>query len=85
MDAFIGVAVMAVAISLPITLAVLAVLWEKRQRRLEGRRSPLAGKLAHLPGEQLRRRIAALGDKIEEHLVQLLLVGPLALLVVLLP
>lgn len=85
MDAFVGLVVMAVAMSLPITLAVFAVLWEKRQRRLEGRRTPLAGKLAHLPGEQLRQRIAALGDRIEERLVQLLLVGPLAIMVVLLP
>ena len=85
MDAMIGVVVMLVAMGLPLAMTVAVVLWEKRQRRLEGRRSPLAGKLAHLPGEQLRQRIAALGEKIEEHLVQLMMIGPMALLVVLLP
>jgi len=83
MNTIVGLVVMVVAMSLPLAMAVLVVLWEKRQRRLEGRRSPLAGKRAHLPGEQLRQRIAALGEAIEERLVQLLLVGPLALLVVL--
>ena len=85
MNTVVGLVVMVLAMGLPITMAVLAVLWEKRQRRLEGRRTPLAGKLAHLPGEQLRRRIAALGDKVEEYLVQLLMIGPAALMVVLLP
>ena len=85
MDTIVGLVVMVVAMSLPLAMAVLVVLWEKRQRRLEGRRSPLTGKRAHLPGEQLRQRIAALGEAIEERLVQLLLVGPLALMAVLLP
>lgn len=85
MDAMIVAVVMAVAISLPITLAVAAVLWDKRQQRMEGRRSPLKGKQVHLPGEQLRARLQVLGDKIEEHLVQLLLIGPVALMIVLLP
>jgi hypothetical protein len=45
----------------------------------------LTDKLVHLPGEQLRQRMTTLGNKIEEHIVQLLMIGPAALLVVLLP
>ena len=85
MNAIVVAVVMAVAMGLPLAMTVLVVLWEQRQRRLEGRRSPLAGKRVHLPGEQLRQRIAALGEGIEQHLVQLLMIGPAALMVVLLP
>jgi hypothetical protein len=79
------VLVMMVVMGLPVAMAVAAVLWQKRQQRLAGRRSPLVDKLAHLPGEQLRAHMAILGDRIEERIVQLLMIGPAALLVVLLP
>lgn len=85
MNGIIMVAVMVTALGLPITMAVAAVIWEKHQRRRAGRRSPLTDKLVHLPGEQLRQRMDTLGDKIEEHIVQLIMIGPAALLVVLWP
>lgn len=76
---------MKLAILSPLLIAAGVVFWEKRRIRLQGRRSPLKDKLAHLPGEQLRQRVAALSEKIDELLVQLMLVGPVALLLVLLP
>ena len=85
MNTLIMAVVMAMAIGLPITMAAAAILWEKRQRRLQGRRSPIKDKLAHLPGEQLRVRMSALADKIDEYVVQLLIVGPSVVLIVLLP
>lgn len=85
MNVLIMVVVMVTAMALPLALAVAMVFREKRLRKLEGRRSPLTEKLAHLPGEQLRRRMAGLGDTIEGHIVQLLVVGPATLLVLLLP
>jgi hypothetical protein len=85
MNGIIMLTVMVAALGLPVTMAVAAVVWEKYQRRRAGRRSPLTDKLVHLPGEQLRQRMDTLGNKIEEHIVQLLMIGPAALLVVLLP
>jgi hypothetical protein len=79
------VVVMLTAMMLPLLLAVAMIVWQKRVRRREGRRSPLTDKLAHLPGEQLRRRMDELGDKIEGLIVNLLLAGPFALLILLLP
>lgn len=85
MNVLITVVVLLTAMALPLTLAVGMVFREKRLRRREGRRSPLTDKLAHLPGEQLRQRMASLADTIEGHIVQLLVIGPVALLVLLLP
>ena len=85
MNTLIMTVVMVVVMTLPITLALAVVLWQRRRQRLEGRRSPLRDKLIHLPGEHLRLRLAALQDKVEEHLVQLVMVGPVALMIVLLP
>lgn len=85
MNTIITVVIMVTVMVLPLALAVAMVFREKRLRRLEGRRSPLTDKLAHLPGEQLRQRMAGLGDTIEGHIVQLLVVGPATLLVLLLP
>ena len=85
MNTLIMMVVMFVAMLSPMLLVAGAVFWQRRRHRLEGRRSPINDKLVHLPGEQLRIRLAELRDKIEEHLVQVLLVGPVALLAVLLP
>lgn len=85
MNGLIMVVVMLTAMMLPLLLAVAMIVWQKRVRRREGRRSPLTDKLAHLPGEQLRRRMDELGDKIEGLIVNLLLAGPFALLILLLP
>ncbi len=85
MNTVIVAAVMIVSMALPMSLAMAAVLWQKRLRKREARRSPLVDKLAHLPGGQLRRRMDALGETIDSHIVQLLTVGPLVLMVILLP
>lgn len=85
MNTLIMVVVMVVSMLLPILMAAGAIFWEKRQRRLQGRRSPVKDKLAHLPGEQLRARMTNLTDKIDEYVVQLLVVGPFVVLIVLLP
>ena len=63
MNTLIMVVVMVVSMLLPILMAAGAIFWEKRQRRLQGRRSPVKDKLAHLPGEQLRARMTNLTDK----------------------
>lgn len=85
MNGLIAVAVMLVAMMLPLLFAVSTIFWHKRSRKREGRRSPLTEKLAHLPGEQLRQRMDDLGNTMEAHIVQLLILGPLALLAILLP
>ena len=41
MNKHIMIIVALVAIVLPISMAAAAVLWERRQRRLQGRRSPI--------------------------------------------
>lgn len=74
-----------VAILLPPLGAAAVVFWLSRQQKREGRRSPLTEKLAYLPGEQLRRRMDVMSEKIDEYLILLVVVGPLATLVVLLP
>lgn len=85
MNTLIMVAVMIASMALPLSVAIAAVLWQKHREKRDARRSPLVDKLAHLPGEQLRRRIDALGDTIESRIVELLMIGPAALMVVLLP
>ncbi len=75
----------AVAVMLPPLFAAIAVFWLRRKQKLDRRRSPLTEKLAHLPGEQLRQRMGSISDKIDEHMIVLVMVGPLAILVVLLP
>ncbi|MEO5963011.1 MAG: nuclease-related domain-containing protein [Thermomonas sp.] len=85
MNTVLMVILMIVSVLLPLSLAVATVFLQKSMQKREGRRSPLTDKLAHLPGEQLRRRIGMLGDSIDEHVVQLLVIGPLVLLTILLP
>ncbi|MDI1253193.1 nuclease-related domain-containing protein [Thermomonas sp.] len=85
MNTVIMVVVLMASIGLPMSFAVAMVFWQKRLQKREGRRSPLTDKLAHLPGEQLRRRMGVLGDLIDERVVQLLIIGPIVLLIILLP
>lgn len=72
------------AILLPLAMALVAVLWEKRQQRRQRRQSPVRLGAAHVPGEQLRTHVSALTYQIDGYVVQLLVVGPVVALVVLL-
>ncbi|MBS0216872.1 MAG: NERD domain-containing protein [Proteobacteria bacterium] len=85
MNSIITFAIMFVVMVLPLSLAVGVVSLQRRHQRRSGRRSPLSEKRAYLPGEQLRMRIEDLGLEIESQVVLLLMVGPLALMVILLP
>ena len=85
MNTVIVTAIMMVSMMLPLSVALVAVLWHKRQERQEARRSPLVDKLAHLPGEQLRRRMDVLSESIDGRLVELMMLGPATMMIVLLP
>lgn len=76
---------MLISVAIPMGLAVAVVIWQKRVRKREGRRSPLIDKMAHLPGEQLRQRMEKLGNGIDERVVELMMIGPFSLLVLLVP
>lgn len=85
MDTLIMVTVLMISTGLPISLAVVMVVWQRLVQKRDGRRSPLAGKLAHLPGEQLRRRMDDLSNAIDERVVVLLMIGPMTAMTILLP
>ena len=76
---------MFISVAIPMGLTVAVVFWQKRIRKREGRRSPLIDKMAHLPGQQLRQRMEVLGYGIDERVVELMMIGPFALLVLLVP
>lgn len=67
----------------PIILATGIVIAWKHWNARSGKRSPLNQKRIYLPGEQLRIRIDNLSENIGDHLITLIMVGPLSLLVIL--
>lgn len=67
----------ALAVGLLPVFSLLAWVWW--QRRHDARRSPLAGELMHLPGEQAQREADRLADIADERLLVTALVGPMAL------
>ncbi len=69
----------------PIVIAVATVLLMKRWERRSDRRSPISEKLLHQAGAQARKRVDALGEDMMERMFQLMLIGPMAMLVILLP
>ena len=69
----------------PLGITVAAVVWQRRWEQRSGRRSPISERLLHQAGAQARQKMEALGDDIMERLAQLMLIGPLAMLVILLP
>ena len=72
-------------IFLPVTVVVVTVLAQKGMDKRSARRSPLKDKLLHQAGAQARKRVDELTDGIQERLVQIMLVGPLLMLLILLP
>ena len=70
---------------IPLGIAVAAVLWQRRWEQRSDRRSPISERLLHQAGAQARQKMDALGDDMMERLAQLMLIGPLAMLVILLP
>ena len=69
----------------PTTAVIGAIFYLRRQEAREARRSPLTDKLPHQAGAQARKRAEDLGDSIMESLMQVMLIGPIAMLVILLP
>lgn len=69
----------------PPGIAIAAVLWQRRWEQRSDRRSPISQRLLHQAGAQARQKMEALGEDMMERLAQLMLIGPLAMLVILLP
>lgn len=69
----------------PVGIAVATMLLQKRAERRSQRRSPLNEKLLHQAGAQARKKVDALTDDMMERMMQLMLIGPMAMLVILLP
>ena len=69
----------------PLTVVVGTVLLLKRQEAREARRSPLTDKLLHQAGAQARKRVDEISESIMERLMQVMLIGPMVMLVILLP
>jgi hypothetical protein len=70
---------------IPPGIAIAAILWQRRWEQRSDRRSPISERLLHQAGAQARQKMEALGDDIMGRLAQLMLIGPLAMLVILLP
>ncbi|MGJ4728754.1 nuclease-related domain-containing protein [Luteimonas sp. SDU101] len=73
------------AMFLPVSLVVAIVALQKRAERRDRRRSPLNDKLLHQAGAQARMKADEIGDDIQGRIVQLIVIGPLAMLAILLP
>lgn len=78
-----GVILASMVIPVAILIASLGLI--KWLQIRDGRRSPLVGKMFHQPGQQLRRRIEAADETINEYIARVFVVGPLMVLAVLLP
>lgn len=72
-------------IFVPIFITVATVMLHKRWEARSERRSPISEKLLHQAGAQARKRVDALGDDMTARLMLLTLIGPIAMLVILLP
>ncbi|QIL19797.1 nuclease-related domain-containing protein [Thermomonas sp. HDW16] len=72
-------------IFIPVGLVVATVLLQKRADKRSERRSPINEKLLHQAGSQARKKADALGDDLMERLMQVMLIGPMVMLVILLP
>lgn len=70
---------------LPTGFVVGIVIVQKRQENRNAKKSPLNEKVLHQAGMHARSRVDEIGEKINERLVQVLLIGPTVMLVILLP
>lgn len=70
---------------LPVGVVVTTVLFQKWKDKRNERRSPLTDKLLHQAGAHARKRADEIGDSILEHLMQVMLIGPMVMLIILLP
>lgn len=84
-SALIPAAIMFTAMMLPLFLAVGVVFLQRRAEARAERRSPLNEKLLHQPGSQARRKADEIGEDIMARTTVLLMVGPIAVMVLLLP
>lgn len=73
------------SVFLPMGAALATVLYIKRLEKRDAKRSPLNEKILHQPGLNARKKMDQLGEDITERMVQLMLVGPMAILALLLP
>src|SRR5690606_7861451 len=85
LNAFLPAAIILVLLFLPLLSVVVVVYVQKQLERRNGRRSPLKEKLLHQAGAQARMKADALGDDVMERIVRLIVIGPLAMLAILLP
>ena len=70
---------------IPTGFGLVAVLLQRRWEQCSDRRSPISEKLLHQAGAHARKKAEVLGDDMMERLMQLMLIGPMAMLVILLP
>ena len=70
---------------LPVGLVLSTVLYQKRLEKRALKKSPLNEKVLHYAGAQARKKIDSISDDIMERLMQVMLIGPMAMLVILLP
>jgi hypothetical protein len=76
---------MLAAMFMPLFLAVGVIAYSKRAEARDERRSPLKDKLLHQPGAHARRKAEEFGDDILARTLVLFMVGPLAIMAMLLP
>lgn len=84
-EALLPNAILLIVVLAPMVIAVAALVWQRHCERRSDRRSPISERLLHQAGAQARQKMDALGDEMMQSLALLMLVGPLAMLVVLLP
>ena len=84
-SSFIPAAVLLGLVFLPALLAVGIVSAVKRAEARAGRRAPIKEKLLHQAGSQARKQADEAADGIVQRVLQLLIIGPLAMLAILLP
>lgn len=82
---FVPAITMLALLFLPVLLVVAIVSLQKRAERRDQRRSPLNDKLLHQAGAQARIKADEIGDDVQARIVQLMVIGPLAMLAILLP
>ena len=77
--------ILLVLILAPLGVVVGIVTYTNRQEKRATKRSPLNEKILHQAGFQASKKIDEINDGIMERLMQVMLIGPLAMLVILLP